>query len=48
VNGSINTKLPIAMTGQLTKRRRLVESTLGHGGRDLRVTTTNGIALPAL
>jgi hypothetical protein len=30
------------MTGQLTKRRRLVEGTLGHGGRELRVTTTNG------
>ena len=42
VNGSINTELPIAMTGQLTKRRRLVEGTLGHGGRELRVTTTNG------
>lgn len=42
VNGSISTELPIAMTGQLTKRRRLVEGTLGHGGPELRMTTTNG------
>jgi DUF4097 and DUF4098 domain-containing protein YvlB len=44
VNGSISTELPIAMTLQLTKRRRLVEveGMLGDGGRELRVTTTNG------
>jgi len=44
LNGSISTELPIARTSQSTKGRRLVEveGMLGDGGRELRVTTTNG------